>query len=818
MSRPPLDHRRSFWGRLWRAVLVLSAFTVFCGTGIATLVWSGFEGSLPSTDGTLSFPGISGEIRIERDSLGVPTLHATNRVDLAFATGFVHGQDRFFQMDLLRRHAAGELSALVGKAALDEDRQVRVHRFRTRAHERIATFSEADRNILDHYASGVRAGLKSLRQVPFEYQLLRQLPSEWQPEDSLLVALGMFPMLQDGTGEYERTLGLLYDTLPGPLADFLTPRGSSWDAALDDSHVTPPPLPGPDVIDLPKRPAGWNLPPVLRSSGEQTRKRRRRRTNGGSNSWAVAGSRSTHGGAILANDMHLQLMVPGVWYRASFVTGDNRITGVTLPGTPAMIVGSNGHVAWGFTNTEGDWSDRVILEEASGNPDSYLTPDGPRKLDKHTEIIHISGAADDTRLVEETIWGPIIGTDNRSRRTALRWVAHDAEALNLNLMKMETVRTVDEALALAPTVGSPAQNFLVADDQGNIGWTVLGRIPRRVGFDGRLPSSWADGKHRWDGWYSPADYPRVVNPKEGILWTANNRILRPEKQDIIGTSGYDLGARAGQIRDDLRGKPKLAEADLLTIQLDNRALFLHRWRELLLKVLEHGDDPDWSRIRQEVAAGAEKADPDSIGFRLVRGFRIYAHEVVLENLTIPTGTVDPNFSLLQLPASVEDSVWRLLTERPKHLLPPRYASWDALLSDVMVRLCDCIRDGSNSADFDADLKHFTWGSLNVANIRHPLSRALGPLAKTLELDMPLDPMAGDMANMPCVLWQEFGASERLAVSPGRETEGYFHMPAGQSGHPLSPHYRDGHAAWAKGQPTPFLPGETRHVLVLKPTR
>jgi penicillin amidase len=673
--------------------------------------------------------------------------------------------------------------------------------------------------LLRRYTEGVEAGRRSLRQHPFEYQLLRTEPAPWCDEDALLAVLNMYLLLQDGLGERERAMGLLYDHLPGPLADFLCPAGSTWDAPLDGSVVAAPPLPGPEVLDLRKRPPGWKQPFPLRL-GRKTEEERLGKVHFGSNSWAVAGSRTAHGGAILANDMHLMLMVPGIWYRAAFVRPgedgrESRVVGITLPGTPGMVVGSNGHVAWGFTNTEGDWSDRILLDRVSDDPNAYQTPDGPRPLSRRTEIIHVRGGKDVELTVEETIWGPVIENMGQGRRVALRWVAHDPEALNLQLVRMETVRTVEEALALAPTVGSPAQNLLAADDQGNIGWTIMGRIPRRVGPAGdwgQRPTSWADGK-RWDGWLPSEEYPRVVNPPEGILWTANNRVVGPAAQAVVGAVGYDLGARARQIRDGLRVRDKLTEADMLAIQLDNRAVFLDRWRRLLLEVLGKGSDPDWALMRQELAAGADRADPASVGFRIVRGFRIYVHEIVLEGLTVPAGR-GSGFSIHELPAAVEDSVWRLIRERPLHLLPIRYATWDDLLAEAVNRLRDRIRGPRD--DFGAAVKRFTWGELNGAHIKHPLSIALGPLAAALELDMPADELAGDDLNMPRILRPSFGASERLAVSPGRESVGYFHMPAGQSSHPLSPHYRDGHAAWVRGEATPFLPGERRHVLVLKP--
>ena len=211
--------------------------------------------------------------------------------------------------------------------------------------------------------------------------------------------------------------------------------------------------------------------------------------------------------------MHLGLFVPNLWYRAAFVWQDenarqHRVYGVTLPGAPPMIVGSNTHVAWGFTNTEGDYADLVLLAPVPGKPDHYRTPDGPRPIVRLRETIRVNGGPAERMVIEETIWGPVVDRDHHGRRRVLRWVAHEPDAVNLELFRLETARTLPDVFAVAHRAGSPAQNIVAADAHGNIAWTVLGRIPKRVGFDGRRPTSWADGKRKWDGWLPAADYPR----------------------------------------------------------------------------------------------------------------------------------------------------------------------------------------------------------------------------------------------------------------------------------------------------------------------
>jgi penicillin amidase len=803
---------RRRWRRILHVLALLAALALGAGTLFALIVWMLLAGSLPKLDGTVRVSGLTAPVRIERDDLGIPTLQAESRNDLAFATGFVHGQDRFFQMDLLRRHPAGELAELFGSALIDEDRRMRLHRFRSRAQISLAGLSRDDREFLSAYTRGVEAGRKSQRRPSFEYLLLGSPPFPWREEDTLLVAFGMFQMLQGGPIEHERTTALL-DLLPPALAEFLSPAGSSWDSPMLGGPLPCRPIPEASAIDLRTCPDDWltSQPPVPPDTFFP-----------GSNNWALSGKHTVHGGAIVANDMHLGLFVPNIWYRVAFVWRDDekkehRAYGITLPGAPPLITGSNTHVAWGFTNTEGDFADLVILESVMGKLDHYRTPDGPRPIVRVVESINVKDAPAVRLVVEETIWGPVLDRDHRGRRRALRWVAHDPDAVNIDLRKFETARALEEVLAIAPKVGVAAQNLVVADDHGNIAWTILGRIPRRVGFDGRRPTSWADGTRRWDGWLAPADYPRIVNPPDGRLWSANNRVVGEPFLSRLGLGTYDLGARAGQIRDGLAVNRKLSERDMLAIQLDDRGLFLARWQALLMDLLNPAlvaDHPNRQAMRAEVLVWGGRADPKSVGFRLVKRFRVKVSDIILGSLTAPCKRASDSFDYHWLNANVEDSIWQLVTKRPPHLLPPRYESWDQLLLAAVDAVEREVK--GRRREFGPAIRAFTQGAMTKTRIHHPFSAAIGPLAGWLRLNMPDEELPGDNRAMPRIQTSHDGASQRMAVSPGKEAEGYFHMPAGQSGHPLSPHYRDGHQDWAHGRQSPFLPGPAKHVLELQP--
>ena len=810
------------WLRL--SLLALAALLLLIA---GVTVWAGVQlrASLPQLDGERRLMGLSAPVQVSRDELGVPTIRGATRVDVARATGFLHAQDRFFQMDLARRRAAGELAALVGGQALALDREIRIHRFRAQAERGLAMLGPNDRAALAAYTEGVNAGLTALGAVPFEYVVLRQDPEPWKAEDSLLVVLSMFITLQDTDGSYEATLATMHDVLPTAMFDFLAPRGSELDTPLLGQAFPMPPIPGADVYDLRTRRRELPTPNLQRPRTDQAELGFGIGNLGfperealGSNNFAVAGRLTANGGALVANDMHLSIRVPNTWYRAALEWTNtanpatpNRLIGVTLPGVPAVVAGSNTHVAWGFTNTYADWSDIVLLDVDAAHPGQYRTPDGWRPFERHNEIIKVAGQPDEELAVDWTIWGPVLGPDHRGRPRALRWVAHAAERLAVSITPLESAQTVEEAFDVANGLGTPGQNIVVADRSGRIGWSVYGSIPRRVGLDGQLPQSWSDGSRRWDGWLDDAEYPRVVDPPGGRIWTANNRVVDGEMLAKLGDGSYEIGSRARAIRDRLTQRDTFTARDLLDIQLDTGATFLSRWRKVVVDLLASplaGDSTDRRAFLDLVGRNwPATVSPDSAGYRLTRQFRDIVSERVIAFVLSECYEADRSFDYTTVRRR-DAAIWTLVTEQPEHLLDPRYASWSELL---LAAVDDTI--GQAMRDRTGTLRDRVWSEYNVVAFRHPLSPAI-PLAGRW-LDMPRVDMPGDLYT-PRVHWGAIGASERMIVSPGREDEGIMHMPTGQSGHPLSPFYGNSHDAWVRGEPTSFLPGPARHSLMLTP--
>jgi penicillin amidase len=803
--------------RVIRGLLILLGILALAVMAGGVYARSQMRASLPQVDGTAAIAGLTANVRVDRDALGVPTITGATREDVARALGFLHAQDRFFQMDLQRRQPAGELSGLVGPRAMEVDEGMRLHRFRDVARRALALADPSYRGMLDAYAAGVNAGLKALGAPPFEYLVLRATPEPWTTEDSILTVLAMFNTLQGRQAAFEQSHGALRDTLPEPMFRFLSTAGSEWETPVVGSPIVRPPIPGPDVFDLrrvhqtatlrglrkenPLRVLEGSEPEILASVG--------------SNNWAVDGAHSASGAAILANDMHLSIAVPIIWYRASMAFPDpeqpsvnRQLAGVTLPGLPGLVVGSNGDVAWGFTNTGGDWSDLVGLEPDPREPKKYLTPDGPKAFDVYEETIAAKGAAVKRVAIKWTIWGPVVWKDARGREYAQRWVAHDANALASDVTKPERARTVTDLLQAVAGLGIPNQNVTMVDRSGRIAWTIGGTIPKRVGHDGMTPESWADGTRRWDGYLTPAEFPRIADPKDGRIWTANAPVVDGAMLASIGDGGYADGIRARLIRDRLMRLEDATPQDMLSIQLEDRALFLERWRQLLLATLKSSSGAR-AQYRDLVDTGwTGRASTGSVGYRLVKEFRMLFVRRVMTSLTAPALAVDPTFDYTRLLRG-EGPVWQIISERPMHLLDPKYKTWDEAILDTVDAVIAQLTEGGKS------LADRTWGEANSAEIRHPLAGAIPFFGKYL--NMPGDPLPGDVYT-PRASTPRSGPSERMVVSPGRENEGILEIPTGQSGHPLSPHYGDQYRAWLIGEPTPFLPGRTVTTLTLTPSQ
>jgi penicillin amidase len=750
--------------------------------------------SLPSLDGTRTVVGISEPVEIARDERGVPVIRAASVNDAAFGTGFVHAQDRFSRMDILRRIASGELAALGGASLVDFDIQLRSARMSEAADRLMADASEDQRALLEAYAAGVNAGLQALGARVPEHLLRGIAPRPWEARDCALAYLAMTYQLSR-FGDVDRQLDVMHRALPEALVEFLTPTRTRFDAPmLPDSAAVParPAIPGPDVVNLRAQPTrvgerSSTFRPILAP---------------GSNNWAVGSTRTRDGRAILANDMHLGLQVPGTWYHLQLDIGDRRFVGVSFPGAPGIVVGSNGDVAWGFTNVGGDFIDTVIVETLPDDPTRYRVPGGSEPFREIIETIEVRGGDAVEHTLRMTRWGAVTGEDDLGRPLVQVWTGTQPGRMNLAIFDLPNARSLEELIDAARAWKGPPQNIAMASSDGRVAWVLAGDLPRRVGIDGRRASSWASAGTGWFGALPDDLRPRMVDPDSDLIFSANNRTMGAPEASIIARN-WGLGARAARIAQVLQTSDAIDERAMLALQLDSTAPLHQAYTEVLGPLLPR-DDSEFAALLESIDSWDGTANADQRGFLTIEVLRQELVTLTLDPLVEPCLEMDPDFSYFW--QQRDEVVLRLLEEQPLHLLSPEFASW----ADLVRRACE---QTVRTLDQRYGGISTRWGEANRAAIEHPIARLAGPLGERFH--MPRHEQGGHWYTVR-VSGRSFGASQRLVVSPGREEDGILHLPGGQSGHFLSPHYADGHAAWRDGDPTPLLAGPAVHTLRLVP--
>lgn len=735
--------------------------------------------SLPQLEGNFQTNGLSNSVTLDRDALGQVVVQADSRSDAVFALGFAHGQDRFFQMDLQRRAAAGELSQWLGERALEVDKRARFHQFRKRAKQILAALPENQRRLLQRYADGVNLALDRSSSRPFEYWITFFKPQPWTPEDSLLVIFSMYMDLQLGQVKLDLARTGLIRYFGEDMLGFLN-SPSKYQAALDGSTL-------PQYTDaIPSLDADFTAlwegqaPPDI-----------------GSNNWAVSKKLTHTNSAMLANDMHLGLRVPIIWYRAQLnypvtdspVDSQVQVTGVTLPGLPGIVVGTNGHIAWGFTNANLDNVDWVALADDTETwqvNEQILLPEG-----SYTHVLTMSQ------------YGPVRTIDGQSY--ALKWVAHEPYAVNLDIMNLDTARSTSEALDIAKKIRIPVQNMVIADAGGDIAWTPAGAVVARTSPSrAAIPANAVD----FSGWQrASTDLPVYRSPDYPRLWTANARVISTRDLARFGDGGYALGARAHQIKARLMAKNRFDEQDFYAIQLDNEARFLMPWHDLLVTTLQQ-TPKEYEQVIDALTNWQACACNDSVGYTLVKAFR----SQLINRLLSPVFTKleSHDFAPAGLLRQAEPAIWQLLNEQPESWLPKDTDSWQQLKKNAFdhsfARLLE--NAGPNSS-----LNSLTWGEVNKLRVSHPFSNSLEVFAGVL--NMPAVQGFGD-TFMPAVQSSSFGASQRFFIQPGHLEKAILTLPGGQSGHPLSAFYQKGFADYANHASTPLMPGEIIHSLTIAP--
>jgi penicillin amidase len=790
-----------------RKTILYTGFGLVVTAAIA--VGAGFwilHKAMPQLDGTLKLDQLSAEVRVATDAHGIPSIDAANRVDAVQALGYVTARDRLFQMDLMRRKSAGRLAEVFGAMALDNDIKARTYGFQRTAKAILAQLPPAHRRYLQSYADGVNSYIAQADKLSFEFKVLDYQPEFWTPEDSLLVVLGMCETLTAGSERGERMLTVMEKTLPDAAVRFLTPDTDFYTEQLQKQGGSLRPV---QAIPVEALKTALNGQPMGETVLAQTV--RQSDLMAGSNAWAVSGKLTKDGRAILANDMHLGISVPNVWYRVELNYGDEHAAGLVLPGTPLLVAGSNRHIAWGATNLTGDFLDLVKLDIDPGHPGQYRVGDQWRHFDEYPETIGIKGGQAKQIVVRQTRWGPVANQPLLDSPVAIHWAALDVDAFNFNLFDLEQGKTLDQAVKIVNSSGGPQLNVLLADDKGRIAWTLMGKIPKRFGNDGLASRSWADGSVGWNGYVEPENLPRVVDPPHGILVSANDRRLGKDYPYVIGHQ-FGNGYRAYRITHQLRQMPQVSEWAMFNLQLDTESEFYVFYQQLALNSLSReavANQPELAEARDYLLAWDGRADTGSLGFALLVEFRKQLAESVFAPFLSASRQADKNFSYGW--SYIDTPLQALLTAKPLQLLPDatNYRNWGDFILGQLKRSIQQLQTQHPGLA----LMELNWGMHNTVKHPHPFSKALPVLSNLL--DMPVEALPG-CAFCVRAAGPGFGASERMVVAPGHFEDAILHMPGGQSGHPLSPYYRDQQRYWLKGLPIALAAGKSEHTLLLKP--
>ncbi len=768
------------------------------------LSYSWWLQSLPSLDGEFKLAKLSSSASVDTDSHGIPLINASNRIDAARVLGYVTARDRLFQMDLMRRKSAGRLAEIFGEMAVKSDLQSRTYGFNVRARQILSKQPAIHRQYLEAYADGINSYLLQNSSLPFEFKVLGYQPEPWQAEDCLLVVLGMFENLTAWVERSERMLSIMEHTLSPEVLAFLTPDSDRFTDDLMKYTKSLRPPQGIPVSAMQKLLTG-NVP-----SGGMTKAPNE--TLAGSNAWAVSGVKTTDGRAILANDMHLGISVPNIWYRVELHYLGVRAVGLNLPGTPFLISGSNQHVAWGVTNLGGDFLDLVKVEINPDNSEQYRVGDHWQNFDARHETIHIKDLEPKVLTVRETQWGPIAEQPLMDQPVAIHWVALDTDAVNIGIMDLEESKTLEESLAIVKRAGGPQLNVLLADEKGHIAWTLTGKIPHRFGGDGAISHTWADGKTGWQDYARPDEIPETIDPPEGYLVSANERRFTADFPFIIGHQ-FANGYRAYRINQRLKQVAIQNEWSLFDLQQDTQTEFYDYYQKLALNALSPdvlAQKPELIALRDYLESWNGRADIASLGFPILVEFRKQLIDSVFTPFLNICRQADKSFVYDW--DFVDTPLQALLNEKPVQVLPKasHHKTWNQFILTQLEISASIVKYRHPNLD----LTDLTWGRENIVGHAHPFSKAL-PLLSPI-LDMPSQPLAGCGGYCVRVTGPDFGASERLVVSPNHLSEGILHMPGGQSGHPLSSYYKDQQAFWVEGVPMPLVTGKSQHELVLKP--
>jgi penicillin G amidase len=805
-----------------RRVLLGLLLILLLVAGAAAYAYLLARSALPQLDGRLQVKGLSAAVKVTRDSHGVPAIEAATLEDLFLAQGYVTAQDRLWQMDVMRRFAAGELSEILGEGTLKIDREHRILGLRAAARKSLQMASPRDHSYFEAYARGVNAFIDTHGSgLPIEFRILHYRPKPWQAEDSIVIANQMVKDLNYFSfGDMLAREKILAKLGPELTADLCVNR--SW-------HDRPPTVMREDLANQENQgdsndededddEALDNSVTQLKSTGSEIWAQGVPEAVKGSNDWVVAGTHTVTGKPLLSDDMHLGHQMPNLWYEAHLKSGNLDVAGVTLPGMPYVIVGHNQRIAWGFTNVGPSVTD-AFIENFNGQG-AYQTPQGWQQPEHRAEVIHVKGKPDVTVDVRITRHGPIV-TDTlpgETRQVALRWTLYDG--LRMPLFDVNSAQNWEEFRKAFSQFDAPGQNVVYADVEGNIGYQATGHVPIRAAGDGSLPVSGADDAHEWTGYVPFEKLPSIYNPASGVIATANGRITPDGYRYSISTE-WEAPWRSERIYHVLESGRKFSAADMLALQNDVHSendLFA---AERFVYAIDHASKPS-ARARQ-AADLMRNWDGRMLASSTAATIAVRSGEELTRLLLAPRLGPAPE-DLKQQAETLSwktyhwhmQTVWlqNVLLHQPKRWLPEKYPNFDELLTAA-------VEAAVSGPEVPKDLASWHWGSFNAVEIDHPV---LGMIPLVRRWSGPgVREQSGSKYTVKAVTRHE-GPSERFTANLAELDQSTLNTVTGQGGNFLSPHYIDQWKAWYEGSTftLPFtaqaVEATAVHRLVLEPAR
>ena len=842
---------------LWVVVAVLAILALALGYAYHVAM-----AALPQVDGRVQVPGLTTAATVTRDGHGVPTIEASTLDDVFFAQGYVTAQDRLWQMDIMRRFGAGELSEILGEEALKLDREQRILGLRPAARKSLAMASPRDRSFFEAYARGVNAYISERAgRLPIEFRILGYRPKPWLEEDSVVIANLLvkdlnYHYFQDALAR-EKILAKLgpeltadlyvnrswHDRPPTVMRENMSDETNAGDSDDDDDDSDDEPD---NAVTQMAPGQGASAPEIaaleaLRNPKSPIMELRTADANqvaeegaviDGSNNWVVSGAHTVTGKPLLSNDMHLGHQMPNLWYEAHLRAGALDVVGVTLPGMPYVIMGHNQRIAWGFTNLGPTVTDAYI---ENFNPQgAYQTPQGWAQPEHRSEVIHVKGKEDVSLDVKITRHGPIITEliAGETRALALRWTIYDG--LRIPFFDVNMAQNWEEFRHAFSLFDAAGQNVVYADVDGNIGYQATGKVPIRAAGDGSLPVSGTDNAHEWIGYIPFEKLPSIYNPPSGVIATANGRIT-PDDYKYSISMEWEAPWRTTRIYHVLESGRKFSAADMLALQNDIQSepdLFA---AERFVYAVDHAAKPS-ARVKQaaELMRGWDgRMSATSAAPTIADNSTLQLRRLLLEP-TLGSAHSEPSKNDRVEPESelyndvehssvdwrtyswLQRSVWleNILLHRPKRWLPEKYPNYEELLTAA-------VEAAVNSPEAPEDLVSWRWGRFNAVEIQHPV---LGKVPIVRYWSGPgVKEQSGSGYSVKAVT-RYHGPSERFTANLADLDQSTLNLVTGESGNFLSPNYMDQWKAWYEGTTftLPFnknaVAANRAHVLVMEPGR